>query len=150
MRTVVMALHLLQPAARLWGRVSFGLTPWRRRGDWPFVFPWKRSAAVWHEKWRSLDERLAELETALRDSGAMVCRGGDYDRWDLEVRVGVSGSARALMTVEEHGQGKQFVRIKIQPTGSHWIFIVVPFLAAVAISAGVYLEFTQAMLLAIP
>src|SRR2546426_6284757 len=33
-------------------------------------------------------------------------RGGEHDRWDLEVRCGFFGAARLLMGVEDHGDRK--------------------------------------------
>jgi hypothetical protein len=42
-------------------------------------------------------------------------RGGDYDRWDLEVRGGFLGAARLRSAVEEHGAGKQLVRFRSWP-----------------------------------
>jgi len=47
--------------------------------------------------------------------GAVVQRGGDFDRWDLEVRGGLFGCARMLMGIEEHGGGKQLVRFRTWP-----------------------------------
>jgi hypothetical protein len=149
-RVAITGLHLLQPAARLWGRISFGLTPWRRRGTSPFAQPWKRSAAKWEETWRSADDRLRELETALRDSGAIVVRGADFDGWDLEVRGGLLMDARVLMTIEEHGQGRQFVRIKVWPTGSHWLFTASPLVGLVGISAAMQLGLSELVILNIP
>jgi O-antigen biosynthesis protein len=43
------------------------------------------------------------------------CRGGDYDRWDLEVRGGLLGAVRLLATTEEHGAGRQLVRFRLWP-----------------------------------
>ena len=37
------------------------------------------------------------------------------DRWDLEVRGGPLGGARLRAAVEEHGEGKQLVRIGLWP-----------------------------------
>ncbi len=45
----------------------------------------------------------------------MVQRGGDFDRWDLEVRGGLLGCARTLMTIEEHGAGRQLIRFRTWP-----------------------------------
>lgn len=132
-RVVITGLHLLQPAARMWGRLTFGLTPWRRRGRMSFVFPWKRSLAVWDEKWRGAEERLHDLENALRIMGAVVVRGGHFDRWDLEVRGGMLGDARLLMTIEEHAQGRQYVRVKLQPTASQFALIGSAFVVAIVI-----------------
>ena len=55
---------------------------------------------------------------AFRSAGACVLRGGDYDRWDLEVRGGILGTARTLMAIEEHGAGKQLVRFRSWPVCS--------------------------------
>jgi hypothetical protein len=55
------------------------------------------------------------FEADLRKAGAYVRRGGDYDRWDLEVRAGMLGFARLLMAVEDHGAGNQFVRVRLSP-----------------------------------
>src|SRR5205814_174842 len=98
-------LHLLQPLARLIGRLRSGLTVWRRRGRLGTVVPRVRTSSIWSEEWRSVHERLAAVEEDLVREGAVVQRGGDFDRWDLEVRGGLLGSARMLMAIEEHGGG---------------------------------------------
>jgi hypothetical protein len=105
---------LAQPLARLTGRLRSGLTFWRYSAP-GFAIPWPRKFAVWTEHWRDPNERLKSLEADLRNAGAYVRRGGDYDRWDLEVRVGLLGSARLLMAVEDHGAGNQFVRLRLWP-----------------------------------
>jgi hypothetical protein len=70
-------------------------------------------------------ERLTEFESALRQSGAYVRRGNDYDQWDLEVGVSLFGSARLIMAVEDHGAGNQFVRLHVWPKSSFvWLFFV--------------------------
>jgi hypothetical protein len=58
---------------------------------------------------------LKSFEADLRKAGAYVRRGGDYDRWDLEVHAGLLGFARLLMAVEDHGAGNQFVRVRLWP-----------------------------------
>ncbi len=45
----------------------------------------------------------------------MVFSGGDYERWDLYVRGGMLGSMRLRVAVEEHGAGRQQVRIRSWP-----------------------------------
>jgi O-antigen biosynthesis protein len=114
LRTVTAFLHLLQPLARLTGRLRSGLTFWRYKAS-GFAMPWPRKLAVWTEHWRDPTERLKCFEADLRKAGAYVRRGGDYDRWDLEVRTGVLGSLRLLMAVEDHGAGNQFVRVRFWP-----------------------------------
>lgn len=108
-------LHTIQPLARLSGRLRRRLTSLRRRGTAGLTFPWPRTISIWDERWKSSDQRLKQLEEVLRESGAVVLNGGDFDRWDLEVRGGMLGSARTLMTVEEHGGGKQLVRFRLWP-----------------------------------
>jgi O-antigen biosynthesis protein len=108
-------LHLIQPLARLRGRLRYGLTPWRWNPVQGLVWPWPQVFIMWHEQWRSTTERLQNVEAILRTGGTSVVRGGDYDRWDLEVRGGLFGSARTLMTIEEHGAGKQLIRFRSWP-----------------------------------
>jgi hypothetical protein len=111
---VTALLYLLQPLARLTGRLRSGLTFWRYSAP-GFAIPWPRKFAVWTEHWRDPNERLKSFEADLRKAGAYVRRGGDYDRWDLEVHAGLLGFARLLMAVEDHGAGNQFVRVRLWP-----------------------------------
>ncbi len=144
-------LHFLQPAARLWGRLVYGLTPWRRRGVARWVLPWPKALNLWSEShWVSAEDRLRSFEGALRDSGAAVMRGGSYDRWDLEIRGGLLGSARLLMVIEEHGDGKQYVRIRLWPVATPLIFVVACVFAALAAVSASDLEWTAWALLNIP
>jgi GT2 family glycosyltransferase len=117
LRALVFLLHLLQPAARLLGRLRHGLTPWRERGRvlLPFISR-ARETAVWNaEGWREPEVWLAAIEHALRSHRVRVLRGGAYDNWDLEVRSGLLGAARVRMAVEEHGLGRQLVRFRTWP-----------------------------------
>src|SRR5206468_465570 len=50
-RLLTAALHLLQPLARLRGRLQYGLAPWRR-GSPGLAAPWPRTFALWSERWR--------------------------------------------------------------------------------------------------
>ncbi len=108
-------LHLMQPAARLLGRIQRGLTPLRRRGRNGFAWVWPRKRALWFTEWRSPNDRLKTLEESLRGRGAVVARGGEFDRWDLEVRGGAAGGCRILAVVEEHGNGDQMMRVSAWP-----------------------------------
>ena len=107
-------LHLLQPLARLYGRLRYGLTPWRQGAPW-LSLPRRRTSAVWSERWQDPIARLQCLETAMRTCGGVVVHGGEYERWDLEVQGGLLGAARMLMAVEDHGAGTQFVRFRLWP-----------------------------------
>jgi GT2 family glycosyltransferase len=108
-------LYLLQPIARLRGRLAHGLTPWRRRGTLRAVLPRRRMCTIWRERGRTSAEHLADISEALRQSGAVVRAGGNFDRWDLEVRLGALGAIRLLMATEEHGGGRQLLRFRIDP-----------------------------------
>lgn len=129
-------LHLLQPLARLLGRLRHGLSPWRRRGvraAWR-VRPVR--ATLWREQWLEPTALLQRLWRRLRDDGAVARRGGDYDRWDLELRGGLLGGARLLTTVEEHGAGRQQFRFRLWPRFNNVASVVIAALAAIAIAAG--------------
>jgi GT2 family glycosyltransferase len=117
LRALVFLLHMLQPAARLVGRIRHGLTPWRERGRvLLLVVPRVRATAVWNEeRWRAPEAWLGGIEQALRAHRVRVLRGGAYDQWDLEVRSGLLGAARVQMAVEEHGHGRQLVRFRMWP-----------------------------------
>jgi hypothetical protein len=109
---VTVCLHIVQPLARLWGRLSHGLTPWRRSSK-GFSLPRPRAFSLWTETWQAPEARLRSLDAALRASGVLLARGGDYDDWDLEVQSGILGRVRLRMAIEEHGAGKQLVRIRL-------------------------------------
>ena len=123
MRVLVAMLHLLQPAARLWGRVRHGLGPWRRGGLSDWAFPRVRRVALWSETGRPHAVWLEDLEAALRSSSVLVRRGGEFDRFDLAVVGGPFGTARTLMAVEEHGQGHQLVRFRVWPKLRRGLFV---------------------------
>lgn len=126
-------MHLMQPLARLRGRLRWGLTPWRKRGVGGLAWPRAHTTTtLWSERWQSPEDRLRALEDALRGGGACVLRGGDFDRWDLELRGGMLCSARLQMTVEEHGAGKQLARFRMWSKFSLRGFLPVVLFAALA------------------
>ena len=134
-------LNFLQPAARLAGRLRQGLTPWRRRGAERMILPRARSVAIWSERnWRGPEQRLKALEAAMRESGAVVVHGGDYDAWDLEVRGGMLGNARAALVIEEHGDGRQLVRLRAWPMGLPAALVVSTLFAILAAVAAMDLD----------
>jgi hypothetical protein len=130
-RVELLGLLLLQPIVRLGGRLSSGLTPWRIRGRTQWAAPVPQRRSVWCEQWANPTDRLALLETGLAADGTPVVEGGGFDRWDLEVRGGMLGGARMLMTVEEHGSGRQLLRFRVRPRISAWTA------GAVTVAAGV-------------
>jgi glycosyltransferase involved in cell wall biosynthesis len=128
-------LHLVQPLARLVGRLRHGLSPWRRREVQGWAMPWLRRASIWSEHWRTHEDWLRSVEVDLRKARARVIRGGDYDRWDLEVSNGTLGSVRLMAAVEEHGAGRQLVRFRLAPHCALWVMVVCCFLALLSAAA---------------
>jgi len=114
LKVVVAMLHLVQPIARLAGRIQHGLGPWRWR-DFVLVFPRSTRQSLWSEAWQAPEARLAEIERILRGSGAVVIAAGDFEPWDLTVRGGLFGSIRCVAATEEHGGGKQLFRLWAWP-----------------------------------
>ena len=102
-------LHLLQPLARMRGRLGRAAPARARAGR--FAAPLPRVLTEWTEAWQSGERRLTEIERRLRAGGAIVARGGTYDRWDLQARRGFIGSVRIRLGIEEHGAGRQLVRV---------------------------------------
>jgi hypothetical protein len=74
-----------------------------------------REFTLWSEQWCVPHEWLESFEVMLRELGAIVTRGGDYDYWDLQVRGGLFGVVRLHMTLEEHGGGRQLIRYRAWP-----------------------------------
>jgi GT2 family glycosyltransferase len=112
--SLTMFLHLIHPLARLHGRLRHGLAP-RRGSAIGRSLPRRRTIAIWSEHWQAPEERLRSIEASLREYGIAVHRGGDYDRWDLEVRRGILGAVRLLLANEEYPGGKQLLRFRICP-----------------------------------
>ena len=131
-------MHLMQPAARLVGRIEHGLTPWRRRGVGATRWSPRMIRSAWREQWKAPHERLTAMHDALRKAGAVSWRGDDYDDWDLAVRGGFWGTARMRMAVEEHGAGKQMLRFRMWPHVS--VRVVSLVLMTVALAAGAFVD----------
>lgn len=113
---LIIFLHIIQPVARLYGRLKHGLTPWRKGSIRPakqFLFVLRPQVfTYWSETWRPIEEWLTLIEQNLIATKTRTQRGGDFDRWDIQLRNGIISVNRALLTIEEHGAGKQFVRLK--------------------------------------
>jgi glycosyltransferase involved in cell wall biosynthesis len=138
---LITALHVVQPMARLYGRIRHGLTPWRKRttdNKWKISFPLKaRQSNIWSEKWRASEEWLVDIENALIKLKTRVKRGGDFDEWDLQTRNGISSISRAIFTIEEHGAGKQLLRMKTWTRPSKSFIISFSFFTALSVFAAV-------------
>jgi GT2 family glycosyltransferase len=127
-------LHLLQPVARLHGRLMHGRKLWRSTVPAGFVLPVPQSVAVWTEQWQAPEARLERIEADLRRKGVPVQRGGGCDDWDLQIQGGFCGGARLLMAAEDHGAGTQYLRWRVRPKYSAGILVLS--LTLVLLSAG--------------
>jgi O-antigen biosynthesis protein len=134
-RAMVALLHLAQPAARLLGRLRGGLTPWRARDRAPLAVPRRRRMTLWSESWRPVEERIRHLERVLEQADRSVLHGGEFDRWDLEVRRGRLGSARILMAIEDYPRGRQLVRWRLWPRFSLLAVVTAVACGALAVAA---------------
>ena len=144
LRGLTTFLHLFQPSARLWGRLHSNLTSRRQEGKAQFAFPMIRTSNFWSENWSAPEKRLETVEEALRSESAVVLRGGDYDRWDLEVRGGLLSSVRTCMAVEDHGSGNQLIRFRSWPRIDPLSLILITLFSLLAILAA----FDQAWIVA--
>lgn len=115
-------LHLIQPMARLKGRIKHGLVPWRQRGvrvqQLAELSLSHQILPLWSEDWYTAEDWLIRLEQQILSKGARVKRGGNFDKWDLQVKTGLFSSARGLLTIEEHGAGKQYLKLRAWPVYS--------------------------------
>jgi GT2 family glycosyltransferase len=108
-------LYLIQPAARLCGRLICGLTPWRRQMPPSFALPVGRSWKIWSEMWQPPEERLRSIEALLKEQRVPMRRGGAYDDWDLEIRGGFFACVRTRLGIEEYPRGRQYLRFRAWP-----------------------------------
>src|SRR2546430_14893986 len=69
-QVVTAFLHLLQPLARLAGRLRAGLTPWRQRAKPGRAPLWPPTASGWSGQWVPLDQRVRGPGTRPRSGGA--------------------------------------------------------------------------------
>jgi hypothetical protein len=124
-------LHLLQPVARLGGRLRGDRVKLHTHG---FRLPRPRRSWLWTERGQAPEDWLEELEGALRARDVPVVRGGCYDAWDLELGGSWLGSLRACVAVEEHG-GSQLVRVRAWPRlapAGLWVTAALAILAGLA------------------
>jgi hypothetical protein len=135
LRLVTTLLYIVQPIARLAGRMSYGLSPWRRHGC-GFRTPRRMNDQVWSETWREPWQWMEAVEKTLRAAGLPVLRGGDFDSWDLEICGGMLGSCRLQMAVEEHGAGRQLARFQSWPRFAPSVLGLMVLLAACTAGAG--------------
>jgi len=137
LRSAIFLLQLIQPLARLKGRLDSGLAlrNWRWIRTRPRFFPLNMKS--WRDDWQDPRETLKDLQTTLRDSGTIVKSGGDYDQWDLEVHEGRFGGCRLLLATQSYGTGKQLLRYRIVPRYSGMALAISTLFAVISIGAWV-------------
>lgn len=131
-RVLTAFLQVAQPMVRLEGRLRHGLTPWRTFARTGRVVPVTRRVERWSEEWVEPAEWVRSFERGIAAAGAVVRRGGEFDRWDIETRGGVLAGVRVTTAVEEHGAGKQLVRGRCRPIFSLQAAVLCLLLAVLA------------------
>jgi len=114
-RTLTAFLYLIQPLARLFGRLPHGLTIWRRHpaDDYSFPHPW--TADIWATGYHSVEALLQTIEVEQRVQGIVALRGqcvrpvGPRGQWRHVRRRSLS------MALENHGSGRQLLRVRSWP-----------------------------------
>lgn len=138
MRAIIAFLHLLQPLARLRGRIQHGIGPWRLP---PRPAPGEAgskisSRAYWSETWRSAEDHLGAIIASVERTTPVVL-GDDFASWDFAVRGGMFGVVRVQTMIEEHGAGRQLLRLRIRPFAPAPVAVVILASALGAVAAGV-------------
>ena len=146
----IFVILLIQPLARLKGRIIGGLTPWRHHAAkvGPRFIP--VTMKQWRSEWQNPEDALKDLETRVRDRGGVVKSGGEYDDWDLEVRVGQFGSSRVLLGAQSYGSGRQLLRYRITQTYSRASLLIFGLFLTISLAAaasGAYLQSVASALL---
>jgi GT2 family glycosyltransferase len=136
LRALTAVLHLVQPLARLVGRLRHGLTPWRRRICGRRRLQRFYCGRLWSEEWHAPETWLRKLADRLLHEKIPASAGGDFDPWDIQVRGGLFGSARLQLVVEEHGGGHQLLRYRIRSRFSPSGLVLIALLGILGILAG--------------
>ena len=139
-RLLTSLLIVAQPLARLSGTDRLRPRPVAARAHVGFVLPvpagdarsGARSGAIRRSGSHDVERGAAD------DGRRRRARRRPFDRWDLEARGGLFGSARVLFAVEDHGAGTQYVRARVQPRWPAWCIVVLAALAA--LTAGAFVD----------
>jgi hypothetical protein len=130
-------LHLLQPIARLSGRITAGLRPWRRRQARGSKLPFPGNYSALCADWREAENALQEFEEALKAEISSVVVGDSFAPWDLEVRGGIFGGKEIIMAIEDIGLDQQLIRVRWWPVFPLQVILFVSLCAALALAAAI-------------
>lgn len=136
-RALTGLLHIVQPLVRLEGRLRHGLTPWRSFTSPGALVPVTHRLERWSEEWLDPTDWVRSFERGITAAGAVVRRGGDFDRWDIETRGGVLAGVRVTTVVEEHSGGRQLARMRCRPAWSRPALLITSLLLALAATAAI-------------
>jgi hypothetical protein len=145
-RSVIAWLHFLEPAARDWGRLKGGLTPWRsvaaggkpRRHAsswWRRLLPIGRTVP-WSRRGPMQLDRYAILSLMMRrlaGKGLFVGWNPATEVWDLRAGRGALAESRLNAVVEHHGGPRRLARISAvvgPPSSIRWTLGIVAALTA--------------------
>jgi O-antigen biosynthesis protein len=146
-------LHLIQPFARLYGRLKHGLTPWRygfrNLKRVPLLLRPSDIYLHWSEQWRPTEDWLSAIESNFAHAQGRLRRGGVFDRWDLQADMGLFSRVRSLLVIEEYGGGKQYLKFNVWVCYSFWGIVAVLVNAALAFGAAFDGAFTISFLFSI-
>ena len=130
-------LHLLQPIARLSGRIAADLHPWRRRQTRGSKLPLPSNYSALCADWREAENALQEFEEALKAEISSVVVGDSFAPWDLEVRGGVFGGKQIVMAIEDIGLDRQLIRVRWWPVFPLQVVLFAGLFAALALGAAI-------------
>jgi O-antigen biosynthesis protein len=130
-------LHLLQPIARLSGRIVGGLHPWRKKHLHGFKLPFPGNHSAICTDWRKAENALQEFEDALREEISSVVVGDAFAAWDLEIRGGIFGGNQMLMAIEDVGLDRQLIRVRWWPVFRLHVVLFGGVFTALAVGAAI-------------
>jgi GT2 family glycosyltransferase len=134
-RFITAFLHILQPLARVCGRIAFPPHPPRIPGFRGFAFFLPRAYSALCTSWEAGERILRDVEEEFREKCSFVLVGGSYAPWDIEIRGGVFGGIRLLMAIEDLGPERQLVRVRSWPTFPGQAVALMCFPSALAVGA---------------
>ena len=143
--SLIVLLHMIQPMARLYGRFNNGLTPWRKKGaraEFKFIFNKKPQVfSLWSEEWQAAENWLTKIEKNLTGLRCRIKRGGDFDNWDVQVNNGLFAKGRSILAIEEHGSGKQYLRLKCKTSLTTVAYLLTILLVGLVLWSALYHQF---------
>lgn len=136
-RLLITFLHIVQPVARLYGRLRHGLTPWSQSKEtgFRFLLPFRSEICTcMTNETKEPGEWLEAIEANLIAQNTRVRRGGAFHRWDLQATNSLFCNSYGLLLVEEYG-GSQRLRFRIRQAPAKLLIVAVSILVTLAFFA---------------